>query len=83
MWRSQIASKEVKTQADDDDWDTDPDFVVGSASLILYSPLEWDRHYTSLPAFTEEPVLYSPLEWDRHYTSMPAFTEEPLVCQPL
>ena len=31
MWRSQIGSKEVKTitQADDDDWETDPDFVVG------------------------------------------------------
>ncbi len=30
MWRSQLGSKEVKaiTQADDDDWDTDPDFVV-------------------------------------------------------
>ena len=30
MWRSQVGSKEVKTitQADDDDWDTDPDFVV-------------------------------------------------------
>ena len=31
MWRSQLGSKEVKTitQADDDDWETDPDFVVG------------------------------------------------------
>ena len=31
MWRSQLGSKEVKTitQADDDDWATDPDFVVG------------------------------------------------------
>lgn len=30
MWRSQLGSKEVKTitQADDDDWETDPDFVV-------------------------------------------------------
>lgn len=30
MWRSQLGSKEVKTitQGDDDDWDTDPDFVV-------------------------------------------------------
>ena len=30
MWRSQLGSKEVKTitQAEDDDWDTDPDFVV-------------------------------------------------------
>ncbi len=33
MWRSQVGSgsKEVKTitqAADDDDWDTDPDFVV-------------------------------------------------------
>lgn len=33
MWRSQLGSKEVKTitQADDDDWDTDPDFVVSVA----------------------------------------------------
>ena len=30
MWRSQLGSKQVKTitQADDDDWETDPDFVV-------------------------------------------------------
>nr|CAC38778.1 cortactin [Suberites domuncula]CAC80140.1 cortactin [Suberites domuncula] len=29
MWRAQLGSKEVKTitQADDDDWETDPDFV--------------------------------------------------------
>ena len=32
MWRSQLGAKEVKTitQADDDDWETDPDFVVRS-----------------------------------------------------
>lgn len=30
MWKSQLGSKEVKTitQTDDDDWETDPDFVV-------------------------------------------------------
>ena len=34
MWRSQIGSKEVKTITqgdDDDDWETDPDFVVRSS----------------------------------------------------
>lgn len=44
MWKSQLGSKEVKTitQADDDDWETDPDFVVGlplmydNAMCILY-----------------------------------------------
>ena len=36
MWRSQLGAKEVKTitQADDDDWDTDPDFVV--SYLVVY-----------------------------------------------
>ena len=30
MWRSQLGQKEVKTitSGDDDDWETDPDFVV-------------------------------------------------------
>ena len=33
MWRSQLGAKEVKTitQAEDDDWDTDPDFVVSES----------------------------------------------------
>jgi len=37
MWRSQLGSKEVKTitQADDDDWETDPDFVVSRVSFSL------------------------------------------------
>lgn len=37
MWRSQLGSKEVKTitQADDDDWETDPDFVVSHVSFSL------------------------------------------------
>ncbi len=35
MWKSQLGSTEVKaiTQADDDDWETDPDFVV---CLVLW-----------------------------------------------
>ncbi len=38
MWRSQLGSKEVKTitQADDDDWETDPDFVVSLLLIPLY-----------------------------------------------
>lgn len=38
MWRAQLGAKEVKTitQADDDDWDTDPDFVVSTWSWIPY-----------------------------------------------
>ena len=39
MWRSQLGSKEVKTitQGDDDDWETDPDFVV-SHTIIVAPP---------------------------------------------
>ena len=39
MWKSQLGSKQIKTITaadDDDDWETDPDFVV-SGRVVSYS----------------------------------------------
>jgi len=49
MWKSQLGNKEVKTitQADDDDWETDPDFVVRTVCvrvLVEISPVGLLKH---------------------------------------